>query len=190
MHTTPTYDCEECRVTGAPCGIGDGDMSLVRNVYSAPQKTVTLAAIMNDIRTGVYARAVARVQQLSGAQRDKAKAQLPAFTPSGTFRGRRRAANLERHSGRIVLDFDGVANPAAVRDAAFAMPGTVAAFVSTGGAGVKVIAEAAGAVAAHRSAFDALADRYEDALGVAVDRSGSDVTRLCFVSHDPDARMR
>ena len=66
---------------------------------------------------------------------------------------------------------------------------TYISFVSPSGRGAKVIVEVDTDQSQHGYAFRQIADYYENELGVTIDRSGKDITRLCFMSFDPNAYL-
>ena len=139
-----------------------------------------------------YCNALANTEKVK--YRDWKADNLPAVTFSGTFpKGKRLAKHLTQHSGQVTLDIDGL-NPADIPYilATLAqMPQVVLAFVSPSGNGIKVIVsvtpipandpEHKGAWAACRDFINPLAEEFE----FTVDPSGKDVSRLCFLAHDP-----
>ena len=114
---------------------------------------------------------------------------FPAITPGGVFR-KRTNAGLVEGSGCVVLDFDDVPDAAALSRRLAAHPAICLAFVSPSGVGAKAIVRVTPVPATndeHGHAFDAAARVYEEWTGRAVDPSGRDVARLCFLAHDPAA---
>lgn len=137
-----------------------------------------------------------------GEARDEWKrTQLPAVTPSALYRQgqRRQERGGFRHSGAIVLDVDHVADVDGLRSAAADVadangyPYAVAVFRSPSGDGLKIIVHVGPLPAdqeQHAAAWAAAARLYGDELGVECDPTGSDVSRLCFLSHDPELVLR
>ena len=123
----------------------------------------------------------------------KEKEQALAFTPSGTF-SYRNNRSLNRHAYVMSLDFDRfkTTNDAlAFRDRIAQFPETILAFLSPSGLGVKVLIRlhTPTTEATHHSAWSALKDFIEKIRGFNVppDKYAKDISRLCFISHDPDA---
>lgn len=118
----------------------------------------------------------------------EAKRQLEAVTWSGTF-ARRQANACTAYSRLVCIDIDGKDNPdldpVECRDEW--SDRTVAAFVSPSGAGVKLIFKTEATHASEHKAAFAGCRAIVEAAGLVVDESGSDVSRLCFLSWDPDA---
>ena len=109
---------------------------------------------------------------------------LPAVMFSGQFSARR-AAGLVAHSGLIVADLDEL-GPDLEHVAQLAKddPHAVACFRSPSGDGLKIVyrCDPSDHAAAFRSMDAHVVSRYS----IAPDPSGKDVSRLCFLSHDPD----
>ena len=125
--------------------------------------------------------------------RSELKARLPAVTASGVF-SKRSASNLVEHSGILVADLDLEDNPqlenscqlAQIVEILRADKHTHFLFVSPSGGlkiGVKIDATCA---ATHKAAFSTVRDYFAH-LGLKTDAACSDVSRLCFLSHDPEA---
>lgn len=109
---------------------------------------------------------------------------LPAVTWSGTFNARSTTGLLE-HSGMYCYDLDdlGGESPSKMKKVVSYIDSLVCAFTSPRGEGLKVILM--GKVGDHREIWETGAAIVEEATHLKVDRSGSDVCRLCFLSHDP-----
>ena len=123
----------------------------------------------------------------------KEKEQAFAFTPSGIF-SYRNNKSLDRHAYVMSLDFDGFKttdDALAFRDKIAQFTETVFAFLSPSGLGVKVLIRLRTPTteATHHSAWRALKDFIEKQRGFDVPPDGfaKDVSRLCFISHDPNA---
>jgi len=111
------------------------------------------------------------------------KIALPAATPSGTFSSRG-ASNLIQHSGFIVLDFDAKDNAVFPADAIACDPYVYAFHKSVSGEGYAVYIKIEGDK--HRESFEALEKYFADNYQVLLDQSGKDVSRMRYVSHDPE----
>ncbi len=164
----------------------------------------TLEQIIGAIKGNHFKTEVAQIrlalQRSNKAKADKLKKQLPAFTPSGNFNGGRTLEHLVEYTQLVILDFDklekvqleGLKQEA--RQDRFACAG----FTSPSGNGYKVIVRVDSKQECHEEAFRQVAKYYTDLLspqfggagGGLLDRSGKDITRLCFLSHDPDAWVK
>ena len=129
--------------------------------------------------------------------RSEWKARLPAVTASGEF-SRRAASALIEHSGILVADLDLDDNPQLMDGAQ--MSECRARLVDdkqihflfespSGGLKVGVKIQATDSET-HKAAFLSVRDWFLDRHGLVIDNSCSDVSRLCFLSHDPEAWLR
>ncbi len=166
-----------------------------------------LLAILNGIRNGRWSKTVESIREAIGAgdsdKADRLKKSLPAFTLSATYSGSRKKDSITSYSGWIMLDVDKLdadqVDPVVWKavDCAY----TVFCFRSPSGRGVKIgvdplaaegspLVEHALTLENHKATFLACARYYEKLLGVAVDPSGKDPGRLCFVSYDSEVFVR
>jgi hypothetical protein len=160
--------------------------------FNNPIENKSLIILTKEIHDGRYKDEVRKVTELATQgnkeEADKLKKMLPAFTPSGTFKGGRKLEYLDQYSQFIILDLDKLSHDdlqAAFQKAA-AIPFTFCCFRSPSGNGFKILVEVTSTQEHHLQAYNQVADYYEQQLGLPIDRSGKDITRLCFVSYDPD----
>lgn len=123
---------------------------------------------------------------------------FPAFIPAGVFKsGKRTDDGLQQHSGYVILDMDHLDD--AMPDMIIALrdhPNVKMLFVSPSGNGLKVLCPVDPVPkndAEHRVAWQACVELFGDLveeLGCEVDPGGKNVSRLCFISHDPQAVLR
>ena len=145
-----------------------------------------------SIRRGDYKDVILQLRRIyaSGDKSayEKAKKALRAFTPSGTFKGRRLLEFMLNYSYIIVLDFDKLSPSELIRvkEIVCQCPFTVACFVSPTGNGLKVFVCVKSGPEKHLKAFLSILKYYTLLTGVEIDASGKDITRLCFVSLDPE----
>ncbi|MBD3638519.1 MAG: DUF3987 domain-containing protein [Crocinitomicaceae bacterium] len=152
----------------------------------------SLLLITKDIQEGKYQGEIEQIRRcLEDGKKDEAdklKKQLPAFTASGKFEGGRTAEMLQQYSGFIILDLDKL-NEKQLGDAlniARIAVYTFCCFRSPSGNGLKILVEVDSDAENHVTAYNQVADYYERALNLEIDRSGKDIPRLCFFSSDPD----
>lgn len=162
-------------------------------VDSAPDKMkylhyafrhVSLETIFNAIREKKWLPKIELIKKSKGGW-DENKKKLPCFTPSGTFR-LRLDWDLLDYSGVVVLDYDKVETPATLRDRLAASPYCYAAFISPGGAGVKAFVRVDSGANVHPQAWSQVRKVFDALAGITSDPSGRNISRLCFVSSDPD----
>lgn len=180
------------------------EVSFQDSAFGTPSKECRLGEVLNDIRNGTYAAQVQHLRDLLASgnreQYSVDKRRLPGVTFSGTFHLQRRIVDLKEYNSTVVLDIDHVSGPdlIAVIEKLRSDPHVFASWVSPSEEGVKGLvplsfADPLRSVEAHilhRAAFLCLSDYFSQAYGLSLDRSGSDVTRLCFLSSDPDLFLR
>jgi hypothetical protein len=150
-------------------------------------QSLELPEVLAGIKAGRWRAEVEVVRGLTGTAYTEAKKKLPSFTASGTFTTRKDAALLT-HSGLLCLDIDNKDSNVgldltAIRAKVEADSYSYACFASAGGMGFCVLVPIS--ADDHKGSFRALAAYYQQAYGVAVDRSCSNVSRLRYVSYDP-----
>lgn len=168
------------------------EVSIFRNfAHLIEHKPIT--SVLSDIQSGTHRASIEVIRKLMAENKtgeaETLKKQLPGFTPSGKFENGRKADRLTTYSGFVILDLDKL-NPEQLTTAkatAAKAPFTFAAFVSPSGNGLKIIVRATSDAEHHKLAFQQVAGHYQQALQLAVDPSGKDVSRLCFMSYDPDS---
>lgn len=159
--------------------------------FAIPVENVSLIILSNRIASGKYKEQVEEIRDLIAQGKTEEaqtkKQQLPAFTPSATFTEKRLLPNMEQYSGFVHLDFDKL-TPEQI-SAAFqiiaAIPYTFLCFISPSGNGLKVFIEVNTGAEHHDTAYQQVMQYYEKATGLKADVKCKDITRLCFVSHDP-----
>ena len=151
-------------------------------------RTVTVEKVLEQIKKGFWKKQIKDIQYHINCgntkQADELKLELPAFTISATYKGKRKKENVEYYSGLLHLDYDKLDNVQDVKSKIINNPYTYAAFVSPSGKGLKVLVKCGNDLSTHTYAFNALRAYYDNLLGVMSDKSIKDVLRLCFVSYD------
>jgi hypothetical protein len=105
----------------------------------------------------------------------------------GTFSPRRARDALTHHSGLIHLDYDGVANVVHARSVLCVGRCVVYVFSSPSGMGLKVgvHTQPVATDAHYKHAWHSVAETIERHTGLQADPTGTDVSRLCYLSWDP-----
>ena len=102
---------------------------------------------------------------------------------------------LVKHSGRVVIDIDGV-DVGEMLSALFDNPFVYFAFVSPSGQGVKIVSPVdplPTSAHEHKVAWREVKSTFDELqaeVDFTIDESGKDVTRLCYLAHDPRAIYR
>jgi hypothetical protein len=117
------------------------------------------------------------------------KKRLPGVLWSGTFRQRKNDALLQ-HSGLLCADLDELGDQLAdVRSNLLKSSHLWALFLSPTGDGLKCVFCVRADAGKHKASFRAVEEHVRALTGIQIDESCSDVARLCFLSHDPDAYL-
>ncbi len=150
----------------------------------------SLLTILEEIKTGKYRHAIVYLRKSLSEKKqeayDKAKKSLPAFTPSAKFVGGRKLEFLAEYSNCLILDIDKL-SPADLQNASHLTNQsefTFASFISPSGNGLKILVKIETPKTEHKETFLLVQEHYEKLLNLEIDKSGKDVTRLCFYSSD------
>lgn len=160
----------------------------IRNVF--PNKTLKLHEIHSLITSDNYKGITTKLRIIQDTKEKRIfKANnFDYVTFSGEFE-RRNDNNLKKHSSLITIDFDHLPNLNEVKkqlleDDYFE---TELLFTSPSGDGLKWIIKIDLSKATHQEFFKAVANYLLQTYKLEVDQSGKDISRACFLSHDPDA---
>lgn len=206
MTCTITEELMNNDVAVKPVDFAKAEMSLYDGVRPQPVGTITLEGLMQRTRKpdAELDRMVRRVRDAVAKHgRDSQivktlKKQLPSVSIGGTFRSRN-GQSLVRHSGLMAVDLDEVGSDEVMDTISGRLMGggefgehrVVACFRSPTNTGLKVLVAVQGVTTAeqHRTVYDAVAlwMKAEHHVHASLDRSGSDVSRLCYLSADPSA---
>jgi hypothetical protein len=117
------------------------------------------------------------------------KKKLPAVLWSGSFSQRNKDALLQ-HSGLLCADLDALGDQlVAVRTKLLESPHLWALFLSPTGNGLKCVFRVRADAGKHKASFHAIEEHVGELSGIQIDKACSDVARLCFLSHDPNAYL-
>ncbi len=124
-------------------------------------------------------------QEREKPKRQELKKNLPSICFSGTFR-ERSAKKIIKHSGFICLDFDDFKNEQDLidfKDRFLQDKFVYCCFISPSGNGLKVLVKIPNETHNHKRYFNALKEYFDTPH---FDISGSDVSRVCYESYDPN----
>jgi hypothetical protein len=160
--------------------------------FSKFKERLTLDEILNRFKIGIYAYLIRRLRQLlkdgNKAAYDRLKSTLDGVTFAASFLKIRKKEYAIDYTGLIILDFDKLSEAmlVIVRDIIVHCEYTLACFLSPSGQGLKVLVQVSTGIENHLPSFLSVAHFFETITGVEIDKSGKDVTRLCFVTFDPE----
>jgi hypothetical protein len=167
-------------------------LSIFKKLYVVVEN-LSLTEIFEQIRKGKYRNQVEELRQLLAEGKkneyDLQKKKLPAFTPCGTFNINRKRLNITNYSRLIILDIDKLSASKlnSIKEIVKNEKYTMAMFESPSGNGLKILVKVSTGIENHLTSFNQVKSHYESILGVEVDPTGKDITRLCFMSWDKDA---
>lgn len=160
----------------------------IRNVF--PSETLRLHHIYELISSDKYKSVTIDLRAITDPKiKRKFKANnLDYVTFSGVFE-RRNDNNLVKHSHLITIDFDHLENLEKTRQLLLADKAfdTELLFASPSGDGLKWIVRVDLEQATHAQYFQAITNYLQHTYNIEVDASGKDVSRACFLCHDPNA---
>ena len=166
-------------------------VSIFKNFNEVVQNQ-KIIEVLEDIKTDKYKNVITYLRKSLAESKmeayERAKKSLPAFTPSACFKSGRKLEFITAYTQMVVLDIDKLSKEQLTNAKALASqsPYTFASFTSPSGNGLKIFVKVNSSQENHKDAFLALQKYYEELLALPIDKSGKDVTRLCFVSFDTD----
>jgi hypothetical protein len=148
--------------------------------------------ILQDIKSNKYESEINAIRYAMHSEKielaDELKSNLIGFTSSGTFGKQRKKEFLVSYSQIVNLDFDHI--PVEDLDNLITQINdckhTLASFVSPRGEGIKVFIKINSNAEKHTIAYSQVANYYQNLTGFDFDPKCKDISRLCFVSHDPN----
>jgi hypothetical protein len=159
---------------------------------STPATTLCLSEALNWIQSGIYRQDIERLRALLATHGkhayDLQKKSLDAFTFCGTFHPRRGKEHLTQHSHIAHFDYDNIGDVAKAKEVLCVGGGVCYVFDSPSGGGLKagVHIPLVASDAAYKHAWQCVADHIAQHTGFVADRSGKDISRLCYLSWDPE----
>jgi len=173
-------------------------VSVQPNVWSRLSGTMRIGEVLEQIRNGAYRQSVGPLRRLYSNEDYELygmrKARLPAVTFGGTFKEERKVSRLSQYNSVLVIDMDGLdgGRLGEVADALMGDTYVRSFWKSPSGRGYKGLValeyssdfEGVAVNDAHHRAFQRVHEYFIGKYEIDLDRSGSDVTRLCFVSDD------
>ncbi|MGL4399940.1 MAG: phage/plasmid primase, P4 family [Luteolibacter sp.] len=167
-----------------------------------PDKSISLARYLTSVASSDWSGAnlVKKIRYLheedplrNEGQIKRLKNDLLCISTSAVLSTRGQTVALEekviRHTGFLQVDIDGKDHPdlavGELAEKARSCPNLVAGFLSPKGDGFKAIALCPADVDQHLGSFLAL-EKWFAGVGITVDTTTKDITRLMYMSHDPD----
>ena len=156
-------------------------ITIFKNIFSKEPHFITVEKALERIKLGASKQLVLDIRlALDKEKANKLKLNLPSICFSGKFGIDRKDEQLIEHSGFIVLDFDDISDLRDKQTEIISHPFVYACWVSPSGNGLKALVKIADGKK-HREHFQSLQDVFPE-----IDRSGINVSRVCYESYDPD----
>ena len=166
------------------------------NAFSSISGEKTIREILNVIKDDRYGR---QMNELRGylesgdkEQYSNGKILLPAVTFCATFSDKRRRSNIKDYNELIVIDIDKL-DAAMLKDVKMKLdlcPYVFSYWESPSKRGIKGLVplsfeyDSENIEFSHKIAFTKLVNYFQSTFDIELDKSGSDTTRLCFLSSD------
>jgi hypothetical protein len=156
-------------------------VTIFKNIFSKEPHFITVDKALERIKLGASKALVLDIRlALDKEKANKLKLNLPSICFSGKFGADRKDEQLVAHSGFIVLDFDDISDLRDKQTEIIQKDFVYACWVSPSGNGLKALVKIADGKK-HREHFQSLQEVFPE-----VDRSGINVSRVCYESFDPD----
>lgn len=178
-------------------------ISFCRGCKNPATFPITVGESLQKIKSDAYKISTLKCRDMDipEEERDRTKKKMDAFLFSGSF-SYRNVGGLEHYSKLLVFDIDHLQNAEEVKAVLKDDPYVIAIWISVRGQGVKGLIpldyseienssmnedeEISWAFCHKKLAFEQVKVYFKDKYDITLDPSGSDVSRLCFASYDPD----
>ena len=164
---------------------------------------MTLFDALNSIRIKIYEKQIGNIRRLlskNNIQSYRAKKkQLPSYIFTGIVFGERYKFNISGYTSLIVVDIDKLENIELVKSQLKSDRHVICVWTSPSGNGLKALFYLEYATPAKEEdtwvlhehcAFPQIANYLSTNYGIQVDKTGADITRLCFVSSDSEIHLK
>jgi len=178
--------------------------SFQKNCWSDLSGHLTIEQCLQRIKDGTYKSQITLLRKhLSAGSTDyydRQKKKLPAVTFSASFGLKRNRSSISLYNKLLVLDLDKLSKESmdSLKSYFRSDPHILSFWESPSGSGLKGLIELCYPTDfpvddinfRHTYAFRKVFTYLKDKYNVELDKSGSDVTRLCFFSYDPQIFIR
>jgi hypothetical protein len=155
--------------------------TIYKTIFSKEQFYINVEDALKRIQNGKSKILVEEIRStLDKEKASKLKANLPSVCFSGKFGPDRKDEQLIEHSGFLVLDFDNIYELREKQTEIISKDFIFACWISPSGNGLKALVKIADGTK-HREHFQSLQEVFPE-----IDRSGINVSRVCYESYDPE----
>jgi hypothetical protein len=167
-------------------------------VWSTNLKTISIGEFLNQIKEGQYNNKILKLRNYlkknDNKRYDQEKTKLPSITFSGLFSINRRIEAIQKYTDICVVDIDHTSEETSreIYKNFNSDPYIFSYWRSPSGNGIKGLVKfnylielnTSNIYLYHKYAFYKLHNYMKEKYELEMDRSGSDITRLCFISSD------
>ncbi len=177
-------------------------ISLCMNIKVKSYSIITLYEALNSIRIGVYKKQIDAIRRLyiNGDKRYQTmKKQLPSFLFSGQLYDTRYKFDVCGYTSLLVVDIDKLENIEEVKTLLKSDAHVLSLWLSPTGNGLKVLlllkynksySKVDTWIIHEHCAFPQVEKYFATKYNIHIDATGADITRLCFVSSDPNIHLK
>jgi hypothetical protein len=166
-------------------------LSIFNNAFQTIGAETTIIKELNDIKNGTYEPEILNcrnslIKENNKELYKKYKSQLKAVTFCGMFENGRKLSNLKHYNKLIVIDIDNIPNEDIniVKSKLIKDKYVMALWDSPSSLGFKGLVKIESTPENHKDFFISLSVYFLQQYNIELDKSGSDITRLCYVSFD------
>lgn len=159
-------------------------------IYTKSVIQSNLLEELKDIKVGKYKSIIEKCRYFTkNNDYDSYKAlkiKLPIVTFCGTFENGRKLENLSNYNSIMILDIDHIDLSMLnnVKEKLAKDKYVYSVWLSPSNEGLKALVKIKSSPEDHKSSFNSLKEYFKIKYNIELDNSGSDITRLCFVSWD------
>ena len=175
-------------------------VSFQSNAWSSLETEVSIGEVIKNIKHGKYSFEVDKLRYfLRNNEKEKYdiyKKRLPGVTFCANFEKTRKKEHLKEYHSIVVIDIDKLEKEELLRVKEILKNDNFVFtyWLSPSEKGIKGLVylkyefdiSQLGIDSSHKIAFQQLTDYFDENFSIYLDTSGSDTTRLCFLSYDPE----
>lgn len=177
-------------------------ISICRNCHSNSYNTITLFDALNAIRTNVYKTSIDTIRNLyeqknyAGCRAKKKR--LPAYLFTGILFDTRHKFDVSGYTFLLIIDIDNLDDVEATKTTLKTDPHIISIWKSPSGHGLKLLFyleydienDTDLWIIHEHCAFPQVCNYIFERYNISADKTGGDITRLCFVSSDPEIHLK
>ncbi|MDE6294519.1 MAG: hypothetical protein K2M03_00475 [Muribaculaceae bacterium] len=177
-------------------------ISLCPNIHAISYKTITLFEALNSIRKGVYQMQIMNIRKLLQNGNIQSyiseKKNLPSFIFAGIAFCNRHKFDISGYTSLMIVDIDKVENLEQAKAMLISDKFVVSVWISPSGNGLKALLYLNYKDRINEDywifheycAFPQIANYFMTTYGIQIDKTGADITRLCFVSYYREIHLK